>query len=74
MTCYKTSTGIVCTSSGIYHYKGVTFDWHNYLGPIVLRHASLKERSWRNVSNRQWRLIGKWHKLPKTEQVKYKIN
>lgn len=73
MTCHRIPNGFICTSNGVYRYKGVTFDWHNYLGPIILRRNTENERNWRNIGNRQWRLVGQWHNLPKAEQKKYRI-
>lgn len=67
MTCHITP------SDGVYRYKGVTFDWHNNLGPTILRRDAFHERNWRNVSCRQLRLVGQWHNLPKAEQKKYRI-
>lgn len=57
----------------VYRYKGVTFYWHSYLGPTILRRNTGNERNWRNVSGRVWGLFGQWLRLPESEQEKYRI-
>lgn len=62
------------SSGKTYQYKGVTFDWHDYLGPIMLNRKTLNERPWRVVKRRQWALFAKWHKLSKEQKELYRIN
>jgi hypothetical protein len=57
----------------IYQYKGVTFDWHNWLGPIILNRKTLNERPWSSVKRRQWALLAKWQRLSKEQQELYRI-
>ena len=61
------------TMAKIYQYKGITFDWHDYLGPIMLNRRTLNERPWRSVSRRQWALLGQWQRLSKEQQELYRI-
>lgn len=57
----------------IYQYKSITFDWHDYLGPIMLNRKTFNERPWRSVSRRQWALLGQWQSLSKHEQENYRL-
>ncbi len=56
-----------------YRYKGVTFDYHEYLGPIILNRHTWNERPFRSISRRQWRLFGKWFELPVDKRESYRI-
>ena len=56
-----------------YCYKGVTFDYHDYLGPIILNRHTGNERPFRSVSCRTWRLFGKWFALSQDERELYRI-
>ena len=60
-------------SGKTYQYKGVTFDWHDYLGPIMLNRRTFNERPWRSVSRRQWSLFAKWHSLSDEQREDYRI-
>lgn len=57
----------------IYRYKGVTFDWHEYLGPIVINRHTEKERDYRNISLRNWAMIGKFYKLSDEQKEEHRI-
>ena len=57
-----------------YRYKDITFDWHDYLGPIMLNRHTLSERPWRSVSRRQWALLEQWQRLSKDKKELYRIN
>jgi hypothetical protein len=56
-----------------YRYKGITFDWHDHLGPIILNRHTWNERPLRSVGRRQWRLFGKWLSLSEYERELYRI-
>ncbi len=45
----------------IYRYRGVTFEWHNYLGPLLCRKDG--EPSKRNIGRKTGAVISAWHKL-----------
>lgn len=57
-----------------YQYKAITFDWHDYLGPIMLNRHTFNERPWRSVSRRQWALLEQWQRLSKEQKELYRIN
>lgn len=56
-----------------YRYKGVTLEWHNYLGPTVLNRHTEQERNYRNISLRIWALVSKFAQLSKEEKEQYRI-
>ena len=56
-----------------YYYKGVTFDYHECLGPIILNRKTWNERPFRAISSRNWSMYHKWLSLPKEEREKYRI-
>lgn len=58
----------------LYRFKGVTFEWHRYLGPVILNRHTEKERDYRNVSLRIWSIVSKFSWLSDEEKAKYKIN
>jgi hypothetical protein len=57
----------------VFLYKGVTIDWHNYLGPTILRKNTDEERNYRNISLRIWGLVNQFSRLSKEEREKYRI-
>ena len=64
---------MLITSGKIYQYKGVTFDHHDYLGPVILNRKTWNERPFRAISSRNWSMYNKWLSLPKEEREKYRI-
>lgn len=56
-----------------YRYKGVTLEWHNYLGPIVLNRHTEQERNYRNISLRIWGLVGQFGRLSDSKKQQYRI-
>ena len=56
-----------------YRYKGVTFEWHFFCGPIILNRNAEKDRKYRNISLRIWGLVGQFGRLSKDEQQQYRI-
>ena len=59
--------------SKCYRFKGVTFEWHNYMGPVILNRHSEQERPWRNVSLRIYGLVRKFSRLDDAEKELYRI-
>lgn len=59
--------------ANIFYYKGVTIDWHNYLGPGILRRTSHEPRSARNISYRTWGLVNQFSRLTKEEREQFRI-
>lgn len=55
----------------IYRYKGVTFEWHRYLGPMLCRKDG--EPSKRNVGRKTGQIIGEWQKLPKSKRERCRV-
>lgn len=56
-----------------YRYKGVTLEWHNYLGPTVLNRHTEQERNYRNISLRIWSLVNQFARLSKEQKEQYRI-
>jgi hypothetical protein len=57
----------------IYQYKSVTFEWHDYMGPTMLRRKDYKPRSMRSISLRQWGEFVKWYGLSEAEREEYRL-
>ncbi len=56
-----------------FRYKGVTLEWHDYLGPTIINRHTEKERNYRNISLRVWGLVTQFSHLTKEERQQYKI-
>ncbi len=56
-----------------FRYKGVTIDWHNYLGPTILNRHTEEERPYKNISLRIWGLVTQFSRLSKEEREQYRI-
>ncbi|CAM0060191.1 hypothetical protein VPHK479_0082 [Vibrio phage K479] len=56
-----------------YRYKGVTLEWHNYLGPTVLNRHSEEERNYKNISLRIWGIVNQFAALSKEDKELYRI-
>ena len=61
------------TFAKVFLYKGVTLEWHDYLGPIILRRNTEVERNYKNVSLRTWGLVNKFAGLSKEEKQQYRL-
>jgi len=59
--------------ASIFLYKGVTVDWHDYLGPILLRRNTDEERNYRNISLRVWGLVNQFSRLTKEQREQYRL-
>ena len=59
--------------ANVFYFKGVTIDWHNYLGPTLLRRTSYNERNWKNISNRTWGLVGQFSRLSEKQREQHRI-
>ena len=57
----------------VYQFKGVTFEHHNYLGPMMLRRKTYEPRNFRNIRARQWAAYGSWLRLVETEREKFRV-
>jgi hypothetical protein len=61
------------TLAKIYRVNGVTFEWHEYLGPIILNRHTEEERPYRNVSGRNWRAIHKFTNMTREKRELFRI-
>lgn len=59
--------------TSIFRFKGVTIDWHNFCGPIILNRHTEKERQYKNISLRVWGLVNKFSGLSKEQKESYRI-
>tara|TARA_R110002012_G_scaffold318308_1_gene536359 strand:+ start:15063 stop:15281 length:219 start_codon:yes stop_codon:yes gene_type:complete len=57
----------------IYRLGGVTFEWHNYFGAIILNRHTEKERQYENISLRNWSSISKFMNLSDEDREKHRI-
>lgn len=56
----------------VFLYKGVTIDWHNYLGPTILNRHTEEERNYKNISLRIWGLVNQFSRLSKEDREQYR--
>jgi hypothetical protein len=59
--------------ANVYLFKGVTIDWHNYLGPTILNRHTGNERNYKNISWRIWGLVGQFGRLSKEDREQFRI-
>jgi len=59
--------------ANVFRYKGVTIDWHNYLGPTILNRHTEEERNYKNISLRVWGLVTQFSRLSKDDREDYRI-
>ena len=57
----------------IYRLNGVTFEWHDYLGPVILNRHTEEERPYRNVSLRNYAAISKFQNMTKEQRELFRI-
>ena len=57
----------------IYRFNGVTFEWHEYLGPIIINRHTEQERYYKNISLRNWSAVNKFSSLNDNQKEKYRI-
>lgn len=70
MTCTNIGGAIVCTSP-TYRWNGWYFELHAYCGPALLK----KNGDVRvNVPNSFWSDMNEFVRLPKDEQLKYRVS
>ena len=56
-----------------FQYKGVTIDWHDYLGPQIMNRHTAEARPVQNISLRIWGLVTQFSQLPKKEREEHRI-
>ena len=59
--------------SSIYYYKGITFDYCDLAGVIIVRRVSHRARKPNRVSTRQWKALIKFSKLSREEREEYMV-
>lgn len=57
----------------VYRFKSVTFEHHNYLGPLMLRRKTFDSRNHRNIKARQWADYYQWLRLPEKEREQFRL-
>ena len=68
---FGNSHGII-TLSNIYEYKGFTFEWHNYCGPVRVRKKNF-EICKRPYGRTFLTVVTEWDNLSKEEKEKTRI-
>ncbi len=56
-----------------FRFKGVTFQWHDHLGPTIINRHTENERPCKNISLRVWGLITQFSRLTKEQREDYAI-
>jgi hypothetical protein len=60
--------------SDIFRYKGITFEWHRYCGPVLLKKNLEPRKEQPGAKSKPfWDMVAEWQKLSKTEHEKYRI-
>ncbi len=74
MGCHHFNFNGVCgilTLANIYEYKGFTFEFHPYLGPVKLKKKNLAEAKF--SGRKFYKIITEWDKLDSKEKEKTRI-
>jgi hypothetical protein len=56
-----------------YRVSEVTFEWHHFLGPIIINRHTEEERPCNNISLRNWSAINKFSRLAGEKRKLYRI-
>ncbi len=59
--------------SKVYRVGGVTFEWHRWYGPSIINRHTEEERPYRNVSGRNWAMIGKFCSMTDEQKEFHRI-
>ena len=59
--------------SKAYRVGGVSFEWHNWCGPLIINRHTEKERKFRNISLRNWAMINRFSGMTEEERELYRI-
>ena len=62
----------IVSFSNIFRYKGLTFEWHNYMGPMPLKKNL--EPSNAKPSKKFYEITAEWNKLTKKKKEKTRIH
>lgn len=71
MSTIRIPGGGFMTLADCYRYKGVTFQWHHFCGPMLLRKDG--EPSKREPGAKFYAVASEWHKLPEAERETFRI-
>lgn len=71
MGCHPLPGGGIITLADIFHYKGFTFEWHAFCGPMKCRRDGEPHKG--PSGKRFYEVVTEWHSLPKAEREKYRI-
>ena len=77
MSCHKFKCGEgygVVTLANIYRFKGYTFEFHNYLSPVLCR-KDMEPHKVQPVSPKHkfWPVLEEWQKLTKKQKEETRI-
>ncbi|GMQ53466.1 hypothetical protein [Halopseudomonas aestusnigri] len=56
-----------------YQFKGITFEWHDYLGPTFLRRKDLEMKPQLQRPMREYGLLGQWLRLSPKDRETYRL-
>lgn len=59
--------------SKIYRVGGVTFEWHSWCGPLIINRHTEKERQFKNISQRNWAMIGKFCSMTDEQKERHRV-
>ena len=65
-----TMQGHICFVN-IYKYKGLVFEYHDYLGPTQYKNDASEPR--KNISKNFYNVVSKFEKLSRIEREQYQI-
>lgn len=57
----------------VYRFKGITFEWHDYLGPTFLRRKDLELKPALIRPMREYGLLGQWLRLSPVDRESYRL-
>jgi hypothetical protein len=74
MSCHSFNSngvqGFICLAN-IYQYKGFTFEYHHYCGPVKLRKKDLEPA--KNSGRKFFKILDEWNKMTDIDKEKTRI-
>lgn len=70
MSTIRLPHGII-TLSDCYRYKNVTFEWHRYCGPMLLKKNTDPAKS--KPGPKFYAIVHEWRQLPAAEREKFRV-
>jgi hypothetical protein len=72
MPCLPIANGVLCVGGPLYEYEGWFFEWHHYLGPMLLNRVTWEERV--RIPDSFWQSMERFQRLTDEERAAYAVS